>query len=242
VARYMVKNVADLLLESPCADRKTLICGLELEHKLWERGFRMVAGVDEVGRGPLAGPVVAACVIFPPAVNGRRFTADSLPGVDDSKKLTSAKREGLFDLILTNALDVGIGIVREKDIDRVNILNASLTAMWKAVKKLKNPPDFILVDGNQKIPHLSLPQMSVIKGDSLSLSVAAASIIAKVTRDRIMLKYHKRYPEFCFAENKGYGTKAHIDALKTLGPCKIHRLSFKLVRLCRSNQMDLEMK
>jgi ribonuclease HII len=217
-------------------------CGLELENKLWERGFKMVAGTDEVGRGPLAGPVVAACVVFPPTVNGIPFTAESLSGVDDSKKLTFAKREEMFELITKNARELGIGIVGEKEIDQMNILNASLTAMWKAVSELKNPPDFILVDGNQKIPNLPLPQMTVVKGDSLSLSIAAASIIAKVTRDRIMLEYHRRYPEFSFAENKGYGTKTHLQALKTFGPCEIHRQSFKIVRLCRSNQIDLEMK
>ena len=217
-------------------------CGLELERKLWERGFKIVAGTDEVGRGPLAGPVVAACVVFPSSVNGIRFTADSLSGVDDSKKLTSAKREEMFELITKNALDLGIGVVGEKEIDQMNILNASLTAMGKAVKELKNPPDFILVDGNQKIPNLALPQMPVVKGDSLSLSVAAASIIAKVTRDRIMFEYHQRYPEFCFAENKGYGTKTHIQALKTFGPCEIHRQSFKIVRLCRSNQTVLDIE
>jgi ribonuclease HII len=148
----------------------------------------------------------------------------------------------MFELITKNARDLGIGIVGEKEIDQMNILNASLTAMWKAISKLKNSPDFILVDGNQKIPNLPLPQMPVVKGDALSLSIAAASIIAKVTRDRIMLEYHQRYPEFCFAENKGYGTKTHIQALKTFGPCEIHRQSFKIVQLCRSNQIDLEMK
>ena len=217
-------------------------CGLKLEHKLWERGFKVVAGTDEVGRGPLAGPVVAACVVFPPSINDTRFEAERLSGVDDSKKLTSAKREEMFDLVTENALEVGIGIVGEKDIDRINILNASLTAMWKAIKELKNLPDFILVDGNHKIPNLPLPQMPVVKGDSLSLSIAAASIIAKVTRDRIMLEYHQRYPEFCFAENKGYGTKTHIQALKTFGPCEIHRKSFKIIQLCRSYQIDLDIE
>ncbi len=232
----------DLLSGASDISGKHKTCGLELERKLWERGFKMVAGTDEVGRGPLAGPVVAACVVFPSSINGTRFEAERLSGVDDSKKLTPAKREEMFELIRENALEVGIGIVGEKDIDRINILNASLTAMWKAVSKLKDPPDFILVDGNQKIPNLPLPQMAVVKGDSLSLTIAAASIIAKVTRDRIMLQYHEKYPEFCFAENKGYGTRTHIEALKAMGPCEIHRHSFKIVRLCRSNQTDLEMK
>jgi ribonuclease HII len=240
--RYKGREKMDIL--SGIGDIKHMsgTCGLELENKLWERGFKMVAGTDEVGRGPLAGPVVAACVVFPPSVNGIPFTAESLSGVDDSKKLTFAKREEMFELITKNALDLGIGIVGEKEIDHLNILNASLTAMWKAIKELKNPPDFILVDGNQKIPNLPLPQMPVVKGDALSLSIAAASIIAKVTRDRIMFDYHQRYPEFSFAENKGYGTKTHIQALKTFGPCEIHRKSFKIVQLCRNNQIDLEMK
>jgi len=206
---------------------------LALESRLWKQGFRVVAGVDEVGRGPLAGPVVAACVVL--------HQDFFLPGVDDSKKLTSKKRETLFDQILRNAQEVEIGIVGERTIDRMNILNASLKAMWKAVNKLKNPPEFILVDGNQKIPNLLLPQMPVVKGDSCSLSIAAASIVAKVTRDRIMLKYHRKYPEFCFAEHKGYATKAHVEALKTFGPCQIHRRSFKPVSLCETNQINMEM-
>ncbi len=240
--KFSRREKMDLLSGASDISGKHKTCGLELERKLWERGFKMVAGTDEVGRGPLAGPVVAACVVFPSSINGTRFEAERLSGVDDSKKLTPAKREEMFELIRENALEVGIGIVGEKDIDRINILNASLTAMWKAVSKLKDPPDFILVDGNQKIPNLPLPQMAVVKGDSLSLTIAAASIIAKVTRDRIMLQYHEKYPEFCFAENKGYGTRTHIEALKAMGPCEIHRHSFKIVRLCRSNQTDLEMK
>ena len=204
---------------------------LSLESDLWRKGFRTVAGVDEVGRGPLAGPVVAACVVFP-----QDFF---LPEVNDSKKVTAKKRERLFDQILDTAREVGIGIVGEKTIDAMNILNASLKAMFKAVQKLKNVPEFILVDGNQRIPNLPLPQMPVIKGDSKSLSIAAASIVAKVTRDRIMLKYHEEYPEFCFADHKGYGTRTHMEALKVFGPCRIHRRSFKLVELCRTNQINL---
>jgi len=210
-----------------------LTCGLALENRLWKQGFGMVAGVDEVGRGPLAGPVVAACVVLPQDL--------FLPGVNDSKRLTPKRRETLFDQIMENAQEVGIGIVGERTIDRMNILNASLKAMWEAVNKLNNPPEFILVDGNQRIPNLLLPQMPVVKGDCLSLSIAAASIVAKVTRDRIMLKYHRKYPEFCFAEHKGYATKTHVEALKTFGPCQIHRKSFKLVRMCEANQIDLEM-
>ncbi len=207
---------------------------LVLESRLWDRGFQSVAGVDEVGRGPLAGPVVAACVVLP-----QDF---SVPEVNDSKKLSPAKREKLFDLIMQHAQQVGVGVVTEKVIDKLNILNASLQAMRQAIDQLQSAPDFVLVDGNQKIPNLSLPQMPVIKGDSLSLSIAAASIVAKVTRDRIMLEYHKQYPEFNFAHHKGYATKTHVEALRTFGPCRIHRRSFSLVRLCQSNQTDLEMK
>jgi ribonuclease HII len=207
---------------------------LVLESRLWDQGFKSVAGVDEVGRGPLAGPVVAACVVLSPDF--------SVPEVNDSKKLSAAKREKLFDLIMQQARQVGVGIVAEKVIDRLNILNASLQAMRQAIEKLKRPPDFVLVDGNQKIPNLPWPQMPVVKGDSLSLSIAAASIVAKVTRDRIMLEYHKQYPEFDFADHKGYATKTHIEALRTFGPCSIHRRSFSLVRLCQSNQTDLEMR
>jgi ribonuclease HII len=202
---------------------------LVYEKKFWSEGWELVAGVDEVGRGPLAGPVVAACVIFP-----KNFW---LPGVDDSKKLTKLKREKLFEQIMNDAIDVGIGIVREKTIDRVNILNASLKAMSKAVKKLKTLPQLVLIDGNQKIPNLPFPQITIVKGDSKSMSIASASIVAKVTRDKIMLNYHKKYPQFFFAENKGYSTKLHLEALKTFGPCKIHRRSFKIIGLLETNQM-----
>jgi len=207
---------------------------LSLESDLWRKGFRTVGGVDEVGRGPLAGPVVAACVVFPQNL--------LLPEVNDSKKVTARKRERLFDQILHAAREVGIGIVGEKTIDRMNILNASLKAMRKAVRELKREPEFILVDGNQKIPDLALPQMPVIKGDSKSLSIAAASIVAKVIRDRIMLNCHQRYPEFSFAAHKGYATKAHVEALQAFGPCEIHRRSFKLVKLCRTDQTDLKLR
>ena len=202
---------------------------LAYEKKLWRQGWKLVAGVDEVGRGPLAGPVVAACVILP-----KNFL---LPGVDDSKKLTKIKREKLFEQIMDDAIDVGIGIVHEKTIDRLNILNASLKAMWKAVKGLKASPQLVLVDGNQKIPNLPLPQMPIVKGDSKSISIASASIVAKVTRDKIMLNYHRKYPQFCFADNKGYCTKSHLEALTTFGPCKIHRRSFKIIKLLETNQM-----
>jgi ribonuclease HII len=206
---------------------------LAYEKKLWGEGWEMLAGVDEVGRGPLAGPVVAACVILPKDI--------VLPGVDDSKKLTRMKREKLFEQIMETSLEVGIGIVPEKTIDKLNILNASLKAMWTAVKKLKTSPQFVLVDGNQKIPNLLFPQMAIVKGDSKSVSIASASIVAKVTRDKIMHNYHKKYPQFCFADNKGYCTKSHLEALREFGPCKIHRKSFKTIKLLETNQMNFGM-
>jgi ribonuclease HII len=207
---------------------------LILEKKMWAKGFNSVAGVDESGRGPLAGPVVAACVVLSPDF--------CLPGIDDCKKLPALKREVLFDQIMENAHAVGIGTVGEKVIDRMNILNASMKAMRMALNNLKEKPQFVLVDGNQKIPHLSLPQLPVIAGDTKSLSIAAASILAKVTRDRIMQEYHLKYPQFHFAQHKGYATRIHVEALRKFGPCEIHRRSFKIVKLCLSNQTDIEMR
>lgn len=201
---------------------------LSYEKILWRQGMNLVAGVDEVGRGPLAGPVVAAAVVFPKDI--------SLNQVTDSKKLTPQKRAELFDVIFENALDIGIGQVDQKDIDRLNILNASLTAMHQAIDVLKNRPDVLLVDGSHKIPNLRIPQIAVIKGDSLSLSVAAASILAKVTRDNLMLSYHQKYPCFFFDQNKGYATKLHIDALRRHGPCEIHRMSFRSVKMLKMKQ------
>jgi ribonuclease HII len=201
---------------------------LSYEKTLWHQGMNRVAGVDEVGRGPLAGPVVAAAVVFPQDI--------SLNHVTDSKKLTPQKRAELFDLIFKNALDIGIGQVDQKDIDQLNILNASLKAMHQAIDALKNRPDAILVDGNQKIPNLRIPQIAIVKGDSLSLSVAAASILAKVTRDKMMLTYHRKYPHFFFDQNKGYATKSHIRALKEHGPCKIHRMTFRSIKMLKMKQ------
>lgn len=191
------------------------------ERELWGKGYRLVAGVDEVGRGPLAGPVVAACVIFPEGID--------IQGVDDSKKLTPEKREELYGKIKEKALDYGVGIIQEKEIDKLNIFRASLKAMQKAVSSMKNTPNFLLIDGNQKIPHLQIPQLPVVKGDTLSLSCAAASILAKVERDGLMRRLHKKYPRYCFDQNKGYGSKEHLQALEKFGPCKAHRRSFKRV-------------
>jgi len=184
-------------------------------------GFFRVAGVDEAGRGPLAGPVVAAAVVLP---------ADAvLPGVTDSKKLSPAVRDRLYDTIYTQALAIGIGIVDAVEIDRINILRAALFSMAVAAGNLSPPPDCLLIDGNQCIP-IPIPQRPIPKGDTLSLSIAAASIVAKVTRDRLMDRYALWYPEFDFSRHKGYPTKDHKEAIRCFGCTPIHRKTFKGVR------------
>lgn len=191
------------------------------ERRARARGFLAVAGVDEAGRGPLAGPVVSAAVILPESV--------SVVGITDSKKLTEARREGLFHDIERHALGVAVGIVEPDEIDRINILQAALQSMALAVNRLERAADYLLVDGNRSIPH-DLPQEPVVGGDGKSISIAAASIIAKVTRDRLMLAYDAQYPAYGFARHKGYGTAAHRDAIRREGPCPIHRRTFKGVR------------
>ena len=182
-------------------------------------GYRYVAGVDEVGRGPLAGPVVAAAVIFPQEFRNKE--------INDSKKLSAAKRETLYDVIRNEAIAVGVGVVESDVIDQINILRASLQAMSEAVQELDTSPDYLLVDGLHRVPLPTL-QKPIVKGDSLSISIAAASIIAKVSRDRIMEMYHRQFPQYNFIRNKGYGTREHRIALKEFGMCKIHRRSFHL--------------
>lgn len=184
-------------------------------------GYHAVAGVDEAGRGPLAGPVVAAAVILPAGVD--------LTGVDDSKKLSAAKREELFGLIGERALSVGVGVADHQMIDSLNILQATLVAMKLAVSNLTVRADYLLVDGISKIP-LLLPQRAIKKGDSASISIAAASIIAKVTRDRMMEEYDRLYPGYGFARHKGYGCAEHLAAIASRGPCTIHRITFRGVR------------
>jgi ribonuclease HII len=183
-----------------------------------QRGYSLIAGVDEAGRGPLAGPVVAAAVILPAGI--------SLPGVTDSKKMTAKARDRAFDLIQTKALTVGVGVVSRQFIDETNILKAALEAMKRAVLALDPCPEFLLVDGMQSTS-LSLPQQCLKKGDQKSLSISAASVIAKVYRDRIMCAHHETYPQYGFAENKGYGTARHLAAIRVHGPCPIHRLTFR---------------
>jgi ribonuclease HII len=194
---------------------------LAIERGLIESGYKMVAGVDEAGRGPLAGPVVAAAVILD-------MTRD-YPLVGDSKKMGPDQRERAFRLIMFRARAVGLGLVSSEDIDRTNILKASLSAMKKAVEQLDPRPDFVLVDGNFKAP-LKTPQKALVKGDSRSLSVGAASIVAKVIRDRLMTAYDLTYPGYDFAAHKGYGTKKHLTAISLLGPCPLHRKSFKGIK------------
>ncbi len=197
---------------------------LLLEEKYWGKGFTYIAGVDEAGRGPLAGPVVAAAVILP------RGAKELLEGVDDSKKLSLKKREELYPLIRTHSLAVGVGMVEALEIDELNIYQAGLKAFSLAVKSLGIPPDFVLTDA-YRAPGLTCPQLPVVRGDSLSLSIAAASIVAKVTRDRIMDDLDRAYPQYGFSQNKGYPTREHRKALRQYGPCPWHRKSFDLLGL-----------
>jgi len=190
------------------------------EAEVRTRGFRVIAGLDEAGRGPLAGPVVAAAVVLPPR---GKWT-----GVDDSKKLSPAQREKIFPLLYEKALGVGVGIVEAQEIDRLNILQASLRAMQLAVEKLPLPPDFLLIDGIHTL-RFPLPQQTIPKGDQRCLSIAAASIVAKVTRDRLMTAYHDQYPQYNFARHKGYGTKEHLQAIRKYGCCPLHRQSFRTI-------------
>lgn len=190
------------------------------EVALWESGATHVAGVDEAGRGPLAGPVVAAAVILPAKIE--------LHGLDDSKKLSPAKREQLFPRIMHEAIAVGIGSASEKVIDDVNILRATLGAMRDAVTALSVRPDHVIVDGTN-LPDLDIPLTAIPRGDERSAAIAAASVIAKVTRDRLLTELDSRYPGYGFAKHKGYGTGEHVAALARLGPCEIHRRSFGLV-------------
>jgi ribonuclease HII len=191
---------------------------LRYERALWRQHVQNIAGVDEAGRGPLAGPVVAAAVIF-------SAHQTLIQSINDSKKLTARQREKAFVLIHEHALAIGIGIVAEDEIDRLNILQATYQAMLKAVQNLTLQPEHLLIDGNGK-PETFLPVTTLIKGDGLSMSIAAASIIAKVTRDRLMHQYHELYPQYRFDKHKGYPTAIHIQAIREWGWCPIHRRSF----------------
>lgn len=190
---------------------------LKIEDSLYEKGYNFICGVDEAGRGPLCGPVVAAAVILP--------KDECIEGVNDSKKLSEKKREVLYDEIISKAVAYGIGISDVDVIEKVNILNATKIAMKNAIKNLKVVPDYVLIDGNQMID-IDIPGNTVVSGDAKSESIAAASILAKVTRDRMLREYDKKYPEYGFAKHKGYGTKAHIEAIGKYGLTPIHRPSF----------------
>lgn len=187
------------------------------ENQALAEGYDIICGVDEAGRGPLAGPVVAAAVVLP--------KGHVIEGVNDSKKLTEKKREALFDVILAEAEDYGIGFASEKEIDEINILQATFLAMRRAVAALKTPPSIALIDGNQK-PDLAIPQRTIIKGDAKSASIAAASILAKVSRDRYMRQLEDTYPQYQFSKHKGYGTKLHYEMIAQYGVSPVHRRSF----------------
>lgn len=189
----------------------------EIEKEYISDGFNCICGVDEAGRGPLAGPVCAAAVILP--------VGAVIPGLDDSKKLTEKKREALYDVIKETAVSYGIAFASEKEIDEMNILNATFLAMKRAVEKLGVKPDLALIDGNQK-PHMGINEVTVIKGDGKSMSIAAASVLAKVTRDRYMLELDKKYPQYEFRKHKGYGTKLHYEKILEYGISDVHRKTF----------------
>ncbi len=198
---------------------------LEFERDLWSREFTLVAGVDEAGRGPLAGPVVAAAVILPATWANGGFDA-RLVDLNDSKQLTEAQRENFFQIITTHPdLRYAIAIVDAATIDRINILQATHRAMNEALAQLQPQPQHVLVDG-RPVKTMTLPQTALVKGDSRSYSIAAASVLAKVTRDRMMLEFDKKHPGYGFAIHKGYGVPQHLAAIEKLGPCPIHRMSF----------------
>ena len=190
----------------------------EKENELRKRGFNSICGIDEAGRGPLAGPVVVASVIMPAESN--------IEGVNDSKKISEKKREKLYEQILDEAISYGVGIVGQDEIDEINILNATKKGLTMSLQELTVKPDLIIVDALNHIDTMGIPYESIIKGDAKCYSISAASIIAKVTRDRIMREWDKVYPEYGFERHKGYGSSAHIEAIKEYGLCPIHRRSF----------------
>jgi len=210
-----------LINECPIIGIKEGGAMLDYEREAINNGYRVVAGVDEAGRGPLAGPVVASAVILPQDC--------ALPGLDDSKKLTTRQRETQYDVILKSCLGYGIGIVDHETIDVINILQAARLAMKQAVEQLTAPVDFLLIDGNQPI-ETEIHQQPIVGGDGKSASIAAASVLAKVTRDRLMGEYDALYPQYQFQQHKGYGTRLHRDRIQQHGPCPIHRKTFKGVK------------
>ncbi len=195
---------------------------LKYEKKFFKSGYRFLAGLDEAGRGPLAGPVVAACII----IDKKFAIPPELKSVNDSKRLTSRQREELFPLIKKHIKHIGVGVVPAKAIDKANIWKATKSAMKKAVDSCCVKPDMALIDGKIKNPLLKIDQLAIVGGDSICFSIAAASIIAKVHRDKLMEKLHEKYPAYGFSRNKGYGTKAHIEAIKKFKACPEHRQTF----------------
>lgn len=189
----------------------------ELENEIYDGGVELICGVDEAGRGPLAGPVCAAAVILPRGL--------VIEGLNDSKKLTERKRDKLFDTICSEAVSYGIAFASVEEIEQINILNAAMLAMNRAIEKLSVTPSLALIDGNRDSA-INMPSRCVVKGDAKCADIAAASILAKVTRDRYMLEMAEKYPEYHFEKHKGYGTKLHYEALRKYGPCEIHRPSF----------------
>ena len=208
------------------------------ERECLANGYCFIAGIDEVGRGPLAGPVVASSAMFSSDVI-KAGLPNSLKDVNDSKKLSEKKREHLFDVLNDfDGVDFGISIIESEEIDRINILQATHKAMSKSLISLQHNPDHLLVDG-RPVKSLGKSQSAIVKGDSLSYSIGAASIIAKVTRDRMMKKFDLKFPGYGFSSNKGYGTREHLNALNDLGPCSIHRLSFAPIRKDPQDELNL---
>ena len=208
------------------------------ERECLANGYCFIAGIDEVGRGPLAGPVVASSAMFSSKVI-KAGLPNSLKDVNDSKKLSEKKREHLFDVLNDfDGVDFGISIIESEEIDRINILQATHKAMSKSLKSLQHNPDHLLVDG-RPVKSLGKSQSAIVKGDSLSYSIGAASIIAKVTRDRMMKKFDLKFPGYGFSSNKGYGTREHLNALNDLGPCSIHRLTFAPIRKDLQDELNL---
>jgi ribonuclease HII len=201
---------------------------LETEQAYFSKGIGLLGAIDEAGRGPLAGPVVAACVLIGPDF---KITED-LSAVKDSKKLSETKREELYDIIIGKVKEAGIGLCGPDTIDRINILQAAFLAMKMALGQLKQKPDYLLLDGRFPLPNYTAGQEAIIKGDQKVFSIAAASIIAKVARDRIMREQDKKYPQYGFVRHKGYGTAFHLAALKAYGPSPIHRKTFARVKTC----------
>jgi ribonuclease HII len=214
-------------LREPHADRTGDLFGSDVvcdpwffENRAREAGFTCIAGLDEAGRGPLAGPVVAAAVVLPQGL--------LLPGLTDSKQVTEPERERLFEIIREKAVCFGVGIAEERTIDDVNILQATIIAMERALERLTPRPDYLLLDA-LTLPRVPLPQKPLIKGDCRSHSIAAASILAKVTRDRMMFELHERFPQYNFKRHKGYGTREHVELIRKHGPCDAHRRTFNPV-------------